>query len=268
MKNLLICINIFLAVALLYGISKQFTMPAVEVDDVKAEVSTVKSSGKSVDVTIFPDAEQLFKIASNNIFDTSKVSGAFSQRSNATLKLVGISRIGDTAGAVILQTTSSNTNNRNPMQRTTTTTTTADKDYSFKQFIRLGETNSSGYTLSEIKTKSVVLTRGGERLELALQDASENSPSSTTNSTANQTATPRQNMQDAMNTQMMMNSQMMMMMQRVMNQQSRGTSTSTVSGSRGGTTSSGGASFGGMSSGGMSGGGMSGGGGGGGGGGR
>ncbi len=241
MKNLLIGLNILLAVILLYGLSKQFTMPAVEVKDVKAEVAT-KKVDSITPLELIPESEQLLKIGTNNIFDTSKVASAFPQRGgSSTLKLVGISRVGDTAGAVILQSSNNRNNNRNPFQRPTGETT-EEADYSFKQFIRLGETNSTGYTLAEVNSNSVILTRGGERLELLLQDASENAPQSKNNKKNNQTATRRPDIRDAMGMQMMMNSQMMMMMQRVMNQQQRGAN-GTISGSRGG--SSGGASFGG-----------------------
>ena len=43
-----------------------------------------------------------------------------------------------------------------------------------KQYVRVGETLANGYTLTEVTRTRAVLTRGGEKMELELQDPSKN----------------------------------------------------------------------------------------------
>ena len=43
-----------------------------------------------------------------------------------------------------------------------------------KQYVRLGETMSNGYTLAEVTRQRAVLVRGNDKLELELQDPSKN----------------------------------------------------------------------------------------------
>jgi len=57
-------------------------------------------------------------------------------------------------------------------------TTTATQQNTYKQYVRLGETLSNGYKLVEVTRNRVVLTRGGDKLELELADASKNQPQS------------------------------------------------------------------------------------------
>jgi len=51
---------------------------------------------------------------------------------------------------------------------------TANASNSYKQYIRVGETLSNGYTLAAVTRTSATLTRNQETLELAMQDASAN----------------------------------------------------------------------------------------------
>ncbi|MDR0933177.1 MAG: hypothetical protein LBM70_09200 [Victivallales bacterium] len=80
-----------------------------------------------------------------------------------------------------------------------------------QQYVRLGETLSNGYTLTEVSRYGAVLTRGGDTMELALQDPSQGLVKST--------STPRapsavQQLQQIQQMQVWQNFQMMRMLQR------------------------------------------------------
>ena len=95
-----------------------------------------------------------------------------------------------------------------------------------RQYVRVGETLSNGYTLEEVSRTGAVLTRGSDRMELELQDPSQGFVSASS-------STPRrpnffQQMQQMQQMQMRQNFQMMRMMQRTL-QQSQG-----AGGNRGG----------------------------------
>ena len=84
----------------------------------------------------------------------------------------------------------------------------------YKQYVRLGETLSNGYTLTEVNFNKVTLRRGSDKLELELLDASQNAPQTAQNqnrrtSRGNQFMQIMQNMQRM---QFMQNMQMMRMM--------------------------------------------------------
>lgn len=82
---------------------------------------------------------------------------------------------------------------------------------SVKQYVRVGETLSNGYTLSEVTRTSATLTRGSDKMELELQDPSKNQTkaAATTNTRRNPFLDQLQQMQQM---QMMQNFQMMRMM--------------------------------------------------------
>ena len=99
-----------------------------------------------------------------------------------------------------------------------------NKPVVYKQYVRLGETMSNGYKLVEIDRNRVVLTRGSDKLELELVDASVNAkkPAQRTRP-PNQTQVMQQmlqSMQNMQRAQMMQGFQMMRMnMQNQQNQQ-------------------------------------------------
>ncbi len=266
MKKIIILINVFLAIILIYGVSKQFSLPTVEKPEVAEFVKKNSSNQTADNATLSNSNEELLtKIIANNIFNNANVTAITSgNNSRISFSLVGVMKMGDYSGAVILQSQSTRPSRpddmrRGPQENSSLQTTIAD--YSFKQFVRLGETTSNGYVLSEVNSDFVVLSKGSERLELTLQDPSENAPKVNNNQTKdNQTATTQSNMQNAMAMQMMQNSRMMQMMQRLMQQQMRGMNNNSVSGQRGGGDGSSGGMGSGSSGGGMMGGGSSGGG--------
>ena len=101
-----------------------------------------------------------------------------------------------------------------------------NKPVVYKQYVRLGETMANGYKLAEIDRNRVVLTRGSDKLELELVDASTNAqkPAARTRP-ANQTQIMQQmlqSMQNMQRAQMMQGFQMMRMNQQNMQNQQGG----------------------------------------------
>lgn len=95
----------------------------------------------------------------------------------------------------------------------TSTQGTNSQPQTFKQYVRLGETLSNGYKLVEVTRNRVVLTRGGDKMELELADASKNqTPAGAPRSTApNQTQVMQQMLTSMQQMQMMQGLQMMRM---------------------------------------------------------
>ena len=92
---------------------------------------------------------------------------------------------------------------------------------SYKQYVRLGETLSNGYTLAEVNRDSVLLTRGSDKLELELLDASKNAPQTVrrTNRRVNTGTQMLRTLQNMQRMQMFQNMQMMRMMRQNQNRQ-------------------------------------------------
>ena len=82
-----------------------------------------------------------------------------------------------------------------------------------KQYVRVGETLANGYTLTEVTRTKAVLTKGGDKMELELQDPSKNTGRGTT---ARRGSTWQQFQQTQLRTQQQM-LRMMYMMQSRMN---------------------------------------------------
>lgn len=80
-----------------------------------------------------------------------------------------------------------------------------------KQYVRVGDTLSNGYTLAEVTRTGATLIRGNDRIELELQDPSKNRASANRNN-QNRRANPTQQFQQA---QMFMQGQMMRTMQQM-----------------------------------------------------
>ena len=78
-----------------------------------------------------------------------------------------------------------------------------------KQYVRVGDTLSNGYTLAEVTRTGATLIRGNDRLELELQDPSKNRAN---RNYQNRRANPTQQFQQA---QMFMQGQMMRTMQQM-----------------------------------------------------
>ncbi len=256
MKPLLIAINAVLAVWLLFAVAGYFKPDAAPPEPVGvAAPVAVKNTAAETGAGENPDAGTIrSRLAAVDLFNTS--TGAAStdggDRFGNSVRLVGTFSAGEVSGAVLLFSTRSSRNTpwgRGGWGRNEgNNTSAAEKDYSFKQYIRVGETNSSGYTLVSVEPGKAVLSRNGERIELAILSPSVNAPAAAKADTAaNQTAPREFNTHDALAMQMFQNMQMMRVMERMINAQQRGTR-NTVSGRRSGGSSSGGNSggFGGM----------------------
>ena len=101
------------------------------------------------------------------------------------------------------------------------TVAAAGNQVSYKQYVRLGETLSNGYTLAEVNRDSVLLTRGSDKLELELLDASKNAPQTVrrTNRRVNTGTQMLQTLQNMQRMQMFQNRQMINIMRQNMNRQ-------------------------------------------------
>ncbi len=103
----------------------------------------------------------------------------------------------------------------------------------YKQYVRLGETMDNGYTLSEVERDRVVLTRGSEKLELELVEASKGVQPATASSGASSNANPVQQLERMQRFQMMSQFRMMQMMERSMRNQGGGNQTGNRGGNQG-----------------------------------
>ena len=101
------------------------------------------------------------------------------------------------------------------------TVAAAGNQVAYKQYVRLGETLSNGYTLTEVNRDSVLLTRGSDKLELELLDASKNAPQTArrSNRRVNTGTQMLQTLQNMQRMQMFQNMQMMRMMRQNQNSQ-------------------------------------------------
>ncbi len=107
-----------------------------------------------------------------------------------------------------------------PAIGTNVTAATANNQVTYKQYVRLGETLSNGYKLVEVNRDSVLLTRGSDKLELELLDASKNAPQNARRSNRRRGNTGTQmlrTLQNMQRMQMFQNMQMMRMMQQNQN---------------------------------------------------
>lgn len=111
-----------------------------------------------------------------NIFNLTRCPDAQSGRwggNSAQMSLLGVYRIGSYQGAIIQQ--KRNTRRGPGNWRNRNQNTTAEKP--LKQFLRLGESLENGYTLTAVHDDYIVLSRGSGQLELKLETASKNLPS-------------------------------------------------------------------------------------------
>lgn len=142
-----------------------------------------------------------------NIFNLTRCPDAQSGRwggNSAQMSLLGVYRIGSYQGAIIQQ--KRNTRRGPGNWRNRNQNTTAEKP--LKQFLRLGESLENGYTLTAVYDDYIVLSRGSGQLELKLETASKNLPSTIAAAAAAQ----RQNRPNAQQIQQMMMFRQMRMM--------------------------------------------------------
>ena len=252
MRKLLIIANIILGAVFLWGFSKNIAahsgragkaqikllpLPKAKSDTAKRTTGEAKLDG--ID-------ESAKKIIAHDVFNNVRSPLANVRTSRAQLTLVGIFRCGKSEGAIIRQ------NNRNRQfnpylaqmmmhsgmgggagngrnqgvrgrwlanggmggGRFTSWSQVAGRNSGAeKQYVRVGETLSNGYTLAEVTRTGATLIRGNDRIELELQDPSRNRASSRSNGgNRNRHMNSTQQFQQA---QMIMQGQMMRTMQQM-----------------------------------------------------
>ncbi|MBE6367290.1 MAG: hypothetical protein E7052_05205 [Lentisphaerae bacterium] len=206
MKHLLLFINCVLALFLslsLWGAFSGTGKTKYEVGKKKKNVrqeEAVVLSNPENKIKLAPSAEAVSVIVQKNVFDPQRSGGAAGGRGVITYSLVGIYRVGNSQGAVILSKGNRSRNNT-PV----------------KQYYRIGDTLPNGYALSSIEGRQAVLTRGGSRMTLDMAQASENFSSG---SSRRRSVNPMQQMVDLMRQSVgMQYRQQMNMMQMMRNNQ-------------------------------------------------
>ena len=218
MKKLLLMINCVLAFLLAAALWSTFKSSSAVPQVVAAKKNrnnktapastTAPAAPAAVSKFKYPaDAQAAAVIVNKNIFNTQRIGGAVGGRGVATYSLVGVTNVGNVQAAVIL--TKGNVRMPNNMPP--------------KRYYRVGDELPNGYTLSEIKSDGVVLSRGSSTMNLVLAQASENFPAARTNRPRpNQTQQMLNLMQQQMNMQQQQQMNMMRMMRN--NQNNSGTS--------------------------------------------
>lgn len=211
MKILLIIVNLFLAgmvvregVALLRPSGGE-TLELVRRERPAASKKTAQpATPVKGDVAIDP----LRTVLRHNIFDMSRCPDAIAGRrgaSGSSISLVGVYQIGDCVGAIIQQ---KRQNNRRGPWRNNRSNNNSKPELPLQQFFRVGESLENGYRLEEVYPDRVVLRRNGGSMELRLENASTNLPSTVAAAAA---AAQRNRPTQQQMQQMMMFQQMRMM---------------------------------------------------------
>ncbi|MBQ9088437.1 MAG: hypothetical protein IJY46_06630 [Lentisphaeria bacterium] len=244
MRKLLLTINIVLGVFLLWSFAQNISAQTKAnaknklvkpVLPAKAVRSESKKKSNAPELPSLDDAVK--KITAQDIFNNVRSPLANVRNSRTQLTLVGVFKIGKTEGAIIRQNTSQRQfnpylaqmmsasgmmnrggmggGNRGGMMgggRFTRWSQVAGRNSGAeKQYVKLGETLSNGYTLAEVTRTGVTLIRGNDRIELELQDPSKNRNSGRSNNNR-RSLNSYQQFQQA---QMIMQGQMMRTMQQI-----------------------------------------------------
>ena len=155
MKILLIALNALLALLLLFAIAGHFDeadTPVFPLANTAAQRAAANaSSSEPRDRVRAADAERAgytddairSAIAANSLMGVTTDGGAAGQRSGGTtVSLVGTVTAGEHSAAIFLISAPRSRDFRD--RNANTQTQRQPEDYSFKQYIRLGETNASG----------------------------------------------------------------------------------------------------------------------------
>jgi len=199
MKKLLIGFNCALALgvcALIYGNLSAATAPKKSATAHPHKNVRKKSDKTGKNTNDRQTPQQLVgldsavdKVVVADVFNNVRSPFANIRTSRNDLVLVGVFQSGNVSGAIIKQNTRnhqvnpylmqamrmSGGNNRAGGQRFTRWSMMSGRgNEPQKQYVRLGETMSNGYTLAEVTRQHAVLVRGNDKLELELQDPSKN----------------------------------------------------------------------------------------------
>ena len=191
MKKALIIFNVILG-GIIFLIFASILSAAPEkssVEKKRVAVSAKKSSKKSSEsasqkaAPLLPPDKAAEKVTITDVFNNVRSPLANVRSGRNDMALVGVFKMGEIEGAIIKQNTRNRQfnpfllqamrmsgfgggNRRGNFNRNQTTT--------IKQYVRLGETMSNGYVLTEVSRTRAVLERGSDKIELDLQDPSKN----------------------------------------------------------------------------------------------
>lgn len=226
MKIWLILLNFLLAGGVVYQAAGFFRGGTSEVQYVAGKDRSAKNGKPAAVKPAAPKTAQLGGseaaqiLLANNIFNVARCPEALNSRwggGSAQMALLGIYRVGNFEGAIIQQKRNRRggpprrtANNRNGTAQQVT-------EPPLKQFLRLGEALENGYVLSSIGSDSVTLSRGGGKLELQLETASKNLPSTV----AAAAAAARRNRPNAQQMQQFMMMRQMRVMEQLIRQNSQ-----------------------------------------------
>lgn len=214
MKTLIVAINILLAGALVWAAVSALSPTSRPADVAKRAAVVKKMSGKKKPAEaggkkkLVPESreQQIASILASDMFNAERTPNASGRRGDRVeLSLVGTFEAGKVQGAVILQRT--NSRQINPFMRMMWSGAPGGtrgsaaipppggrggvRRFNFsamnnnqrrgngnanaiKQYVRLGETMPNGYTLTALTRTRATLTRGGDKMELELQNPSRN----------------------------------------------------------------------------------------------
>ena len=224
MKIWLILLNFLLAGGVVYQAAGFFRGGAPEVQYVAGKDRSAKNGKPAAPRPAVPKAPQIGHgeaaqiLLANNIFNVARCPEALNSRwggGSAQMALLGIYRVGNFEGAIIQQ--KRNRRGGPPRRNVDSRTGRQAAEPPLKQFLRLGESLENGYVLSSIGSDSVTLTRGGGKLELQLETASKNLPSTV----AAEAAAARRNRPNAQQMQQFMMMRQMRVMEQLIRQNGR-----------------------------------------------
>ena len=262
MKALIVTVNVMLAGALAWAAVSALSPASPPAGDAKrsgsvrkaaAPKSPAESGGKNA-LQAMTREQQVAAILAADMFNPERTPNASGRRGNRLeLSLVGTFEAGEVKGAVILQRT--NTRQVNPFMRMMwggmpgggpppggpggvrrfnfgmngdNQRRPGINTNTIKQYVRLGETMPNGYTLTALSRTRATLTRGGDKMELELQNPSKNQ------NTARRAA-PRMNMNQQLQQAQLATQQMMVRaLMEMRNQGGGGAGAGNRGGNRGG----------------------------------
>ena len=254
MKAALITVNILLALLVVWaGIRRLESFSGKKTQEFTVKKRTEKKPPQKEKQTAqqpqrSPEQDAEVVIAKNLFSQDRSPNAAMGGNARVELSLVGTFSIGDCVGAIIKQKTAARNNRFFPMggppmmggrrmgigprggnppnrpeggpqrmnARQNGRVAAGSNQLVYKQYVRLGETLSNGYKLVDVQREQVTLQRGGDKLELVLEEASKNAPQTARRSNRRVNTATRllQTMQNMQRMQMFQNFQMMRMMNR------------------------------------------------------
>ncbi len=225
MKTFLMILNLFLAIGIVWQVTGFFKKETPELTIVRKErkagtESTPTAASTGTSLPEYEDA--VLSVNRKNIFNLNRCPETLSARGGSQIALLGTYTVGPLRGAIFKQSQQVRRVPYGPMVNRGGRQQQQTRQIPLKRFVKLGDTLENGYTLTEVYPNRVVLSRGGGTMEMYLERASTNSPSSL----AAAAAAARRSRPNAQQLQTMMMGQQLRMMRQLIqnvNQQRGGT---------------------------------------------